>query len=1110
MSDNSKQSANAQPVKAWREATVIPTYPPCEPDRNPMFFEKRGYQGSSGKVYPNAFTDRLSDEKVDMIYNAAYLENQYIKLMVLPELGGRIQSGTDKINDYNFIYHNRVIKPALIGLYGPWVSGGIEFNWPQHHRPTTFEPVEHLITENEDGSKTIWLSEIEPMTRMKSLVGITLHPGKAFIEVKVQLYNATPLPQTFLWWANLAVHVNENYQAVFPPDIDYVADHAKRAISSFPIATGIYGNIDYSTGVDISRYKNIPMPASYMALKSDYDFLSGYDFSKEAGFVHIANHHISPGKKLFTWGTSDFGRAWDRNLTDEDGPYIELMTGVYSDNQPDFAWMMPYETKTFTQYWYPIRGIGAVQNATVDAAINLKITGNTAGLKLYTTGRYPEAKALLTIDDRTFWEQIIDISPESPFTAEINLPNGAKAESVRGSLFSATGKILVSHQPLKQEPKPAPEAAKPALPPLDIQSNDELYLTGLHLEQYRHPTCDPIPYYEEALRRDPLDSRCNNALGLLNLRRGAFPKAEQYFKQAITSLTRKNPNPYDGEPFYHLGLALKYQGRTREAYAAFYKSTWNYAWQSAGYYALAELDCMRRDFSQALDHINRSLTVNSLNTKARNLKVAIFRKMKQYDEALKLAFETVSVDILDFWSRYELCLILRETGPNNVAENQLNYLGTLMRDKPQSYLEIAIFYGNAGLWDDAISILDEYATRIHNQGPVYPMIYYYLGYYSQRNGDLKTAEEYYRLAGQMPSDYCFPSRPESIAVLENAISNYSKDAKANYYLGNLLYDKKQYPEAIQLWEKSRDLDDGFAIVHRNLSIAYFNIQKDPAKAKRSMEKAFAINSNDARILMELDQLHKLTNTLSPKARMDLFEKHSDLITQRDDLYVEKITLHNYLADFDTALEMLAIRKFHPWEGGEGRVSEQYIQARFGRGKKYLNSGQPEKALIEFQSAFQFPENLSEGKRLNAPEARLNYYIGLACQALGDQNQAKLHFEKAASQKIDWSEQIYYQGLALQSLGRDQEAEQKFQNLIEFSSGQLKQEIKPDYFGFLQFVSLIFEDDLAKRNTIFCRYLMGLGYLGLGRIKEAKEAFQEVLSLDSSHQGANLWLDPTYN
>ena len=171
-------------VKAWQEQVIIPTYKTGQPDKNPMFLEKRVYQGSSGAVYPHPVIDKISDEKVDKTYNALFLENEYLKIMVLPELGGRIQMALDKTNGYHFVYYNSVIKPALVGLAGPWISGGIEFNWPQHHRPSTFDPVDFCIEDNADGSKTIWVNELEQMFHTKGMAGFTLYPGRAYLEIK--------------------------------------------------------------------------------------------------------------------------------------------------------------------------------------------------------------------------------------------------------------------------------------------------------------------------------------------------------------------------------------------------------------------------------------------------------------------------------------------------------------------------------------------------------------------------------------------------------------------------------------------------------------------------------------------------------------------------------------------------------------------------------------------------------------------------------------------------------------------------------------------------------------------------------------------------------------
>ena len=283
----------SSPVRVSIETITLPTYLPEPPDRNPMFLEKRVYQGSSGKVYPLPFTDRIAEKPVPRKWKAIWIENEYLRALVLPEIGGRIHILQDKTNGYDLIYRQDVIKPALVGLAGPWISGGIEFNWPQHHRPATFLPTETHIEEGEDGSKTIWCGDHDPMARMKAMHGICLRPGIARLELRVRAYNRTPLPQTFLWWANVATRVHESYQSFFPPDVYYIADHAKSATSRYPLCEGHYYGVDFGhrarhgvpahetppqfvpqasgartpvsyTANDLSFYANIPVPTSYM------------------------------------------------------------------------------------------------------------------------------------------------------------------------------------------------------------------------------------------------------------------------------------------------------------------------------------------------------------------------------------------------------------------------------------------------------------------------------------------------------------------------------------------------------------------------------------------------------------------------------------------------------------------------------------------------------------------------------------------------------------------------------------------------------------------------------------------------------------------------------
>lgn len=1096
MRDHNVDQELSPGVEVQEETICIPTYRSFPPDRNPMFLEKRVYQGSSGNVYPLPFIDRVSDETVDVTYRAVRLENEFIRVVVLPELGGRVYIGLDKTNGYDFVYRNTVIKPALVGLAGPWLSGGIEFNWPQHHRPTTFQPVDYLLEERENGSKTVWLSEIEPFNRMKGMAGVTLYPGRSYFEVKVQLFNRTPLPQTFLWWANLAVHANDTYQAIFPPDVHFVVDHAKRAVSSFPIANGRYYGVDYSSGVDISWFKNIPVPSSYMALGSRYDFVGGYDHGKQAGVIHIADHHISPGKKLWTWGAGDFGRVWYEHLTDADGPYVELMSGVYTDNQPDFSWLQPYETRTLSQYWYPIRDIGYVRQATQDGALNLEERNGCISIGVNSTASLDAASVTLGDARGVLWRETVNIAPDSPFTRDLALQPTECTGPLSLSVSTAGGRELLRYtqEPVTAQTPPSP--AMPAPPPEAIETADVLYITGLHLEQYRHATYSPEPYFEEALRRDPGDARNNNALGLHYLRRGCFDQAAEHFKRAIARLTMKNPNPYDGEPFYNLGLALRFLGKNAEAYDAFFKATWNYAWQSAAYFALAELETAAGRFTEALDHLERSVLTNALNTKARNLRTAALRKLGSLDQAEEMVRRTIDIDPLDFWSRNELYLLELQQRGQESAGRQIDTLRTLMRDQPESYLDLASDYADAGLWREAVDVLARITSWSDRASD--PLVFYYLGYYFDRQGDAEHAARYYRRAAESNPDYCFPNRLDSIAVLRQAMYRNPQDARAPYYLGNLLYDKKRHSEAIRLWERSRELDPDFSIVHRNLGLAYYNVERDAEKARASYHRAFAVNQRDARLLYELDQLEKRVGA-SPEERIGRLEQYRHLVDERDDLYLELATLYTQLHRYDAALALLESRHFHPWEGGEGKVTEQYVLAHLLRGKVRLEAGHAQEALNDFLAARSYPANLGEGKHeVLTSEGAVLYHVGLAYQALGDTDRSAAWFGRAVEETGLDPEDLYYRGIALRQLGRSEEAEDAFRALLVLGDERLKSGAKFDYFATSLPTFLVFEDDLDKRNTTGAQYLRGLGYLGLGQTQEAASAFQAVLDLDRNH------------
>ncbi|MCD7937896.1 MAG: DUF5107 domain-containing protein [Tannerellaceae bacterium] len=1085
-------------VRAWAEDMLLPTYETGEEEKNPMFLEKRVYQGSSGAVYPYPVVEKIFDEKKDKKYRALFLENIYLKIMILPELGGRVQMAYDKVKKRHFVYYNQVIKPALVGLTGPWISGGIEFNWPQHHRPSTYLPTDSLIEENPDGSKTVWCNEVERMFRTKGMQGFTLHPDKAYLEIKVKVYNRTPFPQTFLWWANPAVVVNDTYKSVFPPDVHAVFDHGKRAVSGFPIATGEYYKQDYSAGVDISKYKNIPVPTSYMAIKSNYDFVGGYDDGVEAGLLHVADHHISPGKKQWTWGNGDFGVAWDRNLTDEDGPYIELMTGVYTDNQPDFSWLQPYEEKSWVQYFMPYTEVGYVKNATKDLIVGLHPDGEHVEVIVYATGRYSGLQVVLKKQDGQIVSEITtDMDPAHPFRTSISVP-GVKEHDLLLEVYGADGKRMISYKGEKEEIKPVPDPAKAALDPEEIASMEQLFLTGLHLEQYRHATYNPLDYYREGLVREPKDIRCNNAMGLLLMRRGKFAGAQPYFQKAIDTLTERSPNPYDGEPFYNLGWSLKMQGHYEEAYSAFYKSTWNAAWKDPGFYALAQIAAIRQEWELALEHVEASLVRNWHNHKARQLKASLLRKLDRTAEALAWIEASLEIDKFNMGCYFEKYLLTH-------AQADLQVMNELMRGWVHGYIEYSLDYAGAGLYEEARLFLSQ---CIKEEASVYPIVYYALGYYASCNGEPEKAVTYYRKASAQSPDKCFPNRIEEVLILQDALRVNPEDARAWYYLGNFWYASRQYEDAVACWERSARIDRTYPTVLRNLALAYYNKFNEKSKALACMEEAFALDTTDARLLMELDQLYKKMHT-GHRQRLAFLEAHLPLVEQRDDLFIERITLYNQLGEYETAKELAGQRTFHPWEGGEGKITGQYVLCRVELAKKAIAEKRYEDALALLKETDFYPLNLGEGKLANAEENEVDYYKGIAYAGLGDTVTARISFLKATEgskepvQAFFYNDQqpdkIFYQGLAWRELGEEDKARGCFNKLISHGRKHLFDICKIDYFAVSLPDLTIWDEDLNIRNLVHCYYVMALGHSGLGNDILANKYYDKVKELDPNKQ-----------
>ena len=1048
-------------VEMKREKRVLPTYVPAAPNELPFFLEKKAYQGATGRVYPIPYTDRLSNTPVDKAYDMVTLQNEYIEVELLPELGGKIHGATQKSNGYEFVYKNICIKPAMVGLAGPWVSGGVEFNWPQHHRPTTFMPTEATLQENPDGSKTCWMGEAEPFHRMRAAVGITVYPGSSVVEAKAVVCNRTDAPLPFMWWNNLAVRVHKDYKATFPPDVEWGNDHDRRAVISFPVMKGVFETarpFDYGEGTDATWFQNVKLPTSVMVMRgqSDMDFLGGYDFAADAGTVTVADHHYSVGKKMWTWGDGDFGRAWCANLTDNDDRYIELMTGVFTDNQPDFTYIMPGETKTFTQVWYPTRGIGPTANATREAALSFRMDGDTLTVGCITTSRREGAQLSIRAGGQALLCETVSVDPDHPVLRTVPVPEGVRETDIRVALTDGAGRCLVAYQPTEKGKKPKPEARTIPPEPAQVESLEELYLHGAHLEQYKHHTYVPEDYYMEALRRDPKDLRCNLAMGRSMIEKGDFDAARTYLDRAIARLKLRNDNPADPEAIYQKARLERLCGNLDAAYALYADASWQFGWRSACLFEMGCIDCARGDRALAVEHLTQALVTNAHHLAARTLLGYLTGDTQALWDVLKLSPQ-------DTFARYALWLL------------DGREVEAFVRGRPQDVIDVALDFMRAGLDQEAARVLGTCTAPDQ-------MICYYQA--AVTGGAAQ--------AGSMA--LCFPNRLEDIAILRR----FGGDWQAQYLLGCLYYDRMNYAAAREAWERSAQLNPGYAFTWRNLAQALFDHFGEREQARACLEKALALAPDNARIVYELLQLYK--NIQMPLTeRLAFLESHQALAMQRDDCALDMIILCVQLGQYDRARALLASRRFNIYEGGEGKLTRLHGWLYTLLGCKAMREQDAAQALGWFREALVFPANYGEGRHYSAQEGQIHYYTGLLLEAQGDSEGARAEWLEAANQPSHISEISFFAGKSLEKLGRQEKARSLYRAMLADAETRLANRKKYGYFGVGMPSTLPFESDIERQNSIPALLIKALAERGLGDDAACAQTVSQLLALDAEGQ-----------
>jgi tetratricopeptide (TPR) repeat protein len=979
-------------VSVREEPMVIPTWeigPPALHSLSP---------NPKGPIYPYTLNETLTDRKTDKTYRAVILENEYVKILVLPEIGGRLHGAADKTNGYIWLYWQETIKPGLISMTGAWISGGIEWNFPHGHRPSGFMPVDYRLVRNADGSATVWVGETEPVYRMRWLVGMTLFPGRSYLRCDYIFVNPTNYRQPFQFWSTAATHANEWAQAQYPGDM--VTGHGKEEFWNWPV----------HEGVDLTWWKNSPNASSYFAFNNPSDWFGTYDHKAQGGMVHVANHHVMPGKKLWTWGSGPSGRIWEDILTEGGGPYFEPQAGAWSDNQPDYHWMAPHQVRTASDYWYPVRDTRGYHNADADFALNTDLADGKAFAAVYATGVFDGCRVVLkdTKQGRILSEASVSISPDRPYSVEVSADAGTTLYDLHLAVYGPGGGLRMELQRMPPRKVELPAGQKDPGDPKDL-NQDELFHAGEWLDKFVR-TEEALSYYQEALKRDPGDSRVNVEMGFLALKQGRWQEALKHLDAALA-------RDYDNSRIY-FGRGLVYLGLRdwARAEAEFYRASYTADFHSAACLNLARLEMLRGNYHRAIEKANEAQAGNGKLADIPALKAAAWRRSGEPAKAKAEAQRALELDPMHFMAWHETVLASRPEPDSKEAEAGWS---SIMRGSVQNYLELACSYAEAGLFREADELLAGVAAGKPDTD-VYPMINYLRGHFKQLEGDDDAASGFYARAAKGPVSYTNPHRLEEKTALEAALSARPNDAAAHLFLGNLLYFALgQRPEGQAHWRRAVESNPALSLAWRNLGYAESRQEKPDLKMSLdAYERVLEIDPSDARALLELDQVAERLQA-TPAARLARFQRLPATVTSRDDLVARLVDLHlqeGSPRDLEAAYDQLRNRHFHTWEGSYG-IHHSWVEVNQQLGDLALAENNPQLARTYYQQACEYPGNLEVAPRTPDFRAHVNWNLARVYQALKQPDRAREYLTAIVGEKYRQAHLgSYYQALAHKTLG----------------------------------------------------------------------------------------------
>jgi tetratricopeptide (TPR) repeat protein len=1031
-------------VRVWEGTLTLPTYEEGSPDPNPPF----DLFATTRFNYPYTLRETLTNRRVDHSWRAVYLENEYLKCSILPDIGGHLYTCIDKVSGQPMFYANPSIKKAQIGYRGAWAAFGIEFNFPVSHNWVSMSPVNFAYSKHDDGSASVTVGNIDRVYGMEWTVEITLRPGSTVLEEHVTLSNRSDVRHRFYWWNNGAVQVWDDSHIQYP--MRFAASHGFTEVQPWPVDPG---------GTDLSIIRNQTKgPVSLFVHGSREPFMAVWNPRTNTGTVHFADYAQLPAKKIWSWGVDPDGLDWRSALSDNNSAYVEVQAGLFR-NQETYAFMEPRQSIHFSEYWMPVRDTGGTSRANLSGVLNLNRTENLLRAAFNANRQIREASIRITDGKSVLAQEKVDLAPERTWKREIAIQNADRRFIFE--LKDPKGAVLLRHTEGEYDWTPAEQIrvgpqSSHELPSAEKRSEDDWVQLGKN-DELDGAILIALTTYQQGLAKFPKSFALNKATGRLAACLLRYEDAVRYLEPVQQTDTS------DPEISYYLGIAYDGLGDRQNARAAFEAAHRMPQFRSAGALRLAELLAREGQMEAAERYLDESLRAEPDDLRAAEELIAVRRALADQEAARTLAAQWLR--------RYPLSYFLRE----ELGNPDLPSLGA----DPYRVLGVAAEYMRLGLYRPALTVLSRKypaSPPDHSEpGTVlpqdHPFVAYYRAYCEEKLGI--PALDDYAAASKLSTSYVFPNNSETVHVLQAALHARPSDGTAHYFLGTFFFSRGLTDAALQAWNEARKLTPKIPVLNADIGIALLHIRKDARGALSALQDGVSVDAKNPELYVGMDEALSIMKRPA-QDRVQALERYPDLAQMPSNLVYELALNRAEADDFDGAKHLFHNRFFPRQEGGTN-VRQVWVEVLLQEALSLQRTGHCDRALREAHAlgaevpALPFTH---DGLTPMLDSARTQYFLGVLTSACGQAEEAHKHFERASKETRE--DQLIWAYAAARKLG-------------ESSASEWTQKLGAA-------LAHAHQNSKTGSDSSVSMYTAGCIEATLGHQQEADEAFQRALLL----------------